>query len=105
MKYILFCLTIFILGTLQSCSGFFVGAFGYEKPTKRSNKYYNSDFKVTNPKLKLCRKYVDLENKGLSSDQTLGYTHFVFFENGFVLQDEDCTTNSDKKSTNSFSKA
>lgn len=97
MKYFVSRLTTFVLLTLASCSNFGAGFAGYEKPPKKSNKYYRPDFKMTNPKLKLCRKYIDLENKGLSANLSIQHTYFVFSENGFVLHDQGCKLDPNNK--------
>ena len=81
----------------QSCSNVGSGFGIYEKPSKNSNKYYNLNFKPTNPKLLLCRRYVDLENKGLNSNNENEFSYFVFFENGFVLHNSDCKKDSTNK--------
>jgi len=85
MKFMLFCLAFFILICFQSCSNFWTGFGSYEAPPKTSNKYYTRNFKLTNFKLKIARKYVDWENIGLHTNNQNEYSFFVFFENGFVL--------------------
>jgi hypothetical protein len=78
-----------IIVAMQSCSNFGAGFGGYEKPSKNSSKYYTSNFKLTNPKLKVAHRYADLDNKGLNANNANEYSYFVFFENGFVLHNSD----------------
>jgi len=70
---------------LQSCSNIGTGFAGYEKPSKRSNKYYDKHFKLTNTQLQVGKRYTDLVNKGLHANNQDEYSSFVFFENGFVI--------------------
>jgi hypothetical protein len=87
-QFILPLVAIMILG--PRCSNIWTGFGSYGKPSKTSNKYYTRNFKQTNPKLFYCRRYIDLDNKGLNANNPNEFSYFVFFENGFVLHNADC---------------
>jgi hypothetical protein len=79
----------FAFVSLQSCSNMSNGFAGYDKPSKVSNTYYRKNFKLTNTTLKIGRRYIDKENKGLSAQNPDAFSYFTFFENGFVLHNSD----------------
>jgi|GEM_PF-5908628 len=99
LKYILSLFAVSSLFCFQSCADFGSGFGGYQKPAKTSNKYYTKDFKLTNTKLKVGRRYVDFDNKGLAANNTGEYSYFTFFENGFVLHNADYKKDENNKHT------
>ena len=96
MRAIAFSLILF---SMISCSNYSGGFGSYDKPAKKSNAYYNPNFKLANSKLKLARPYTDLDNKGLNASNADTYSYFVFFENGYVLHNASYHTGANQKSS------
>jgi hypothetical protein len=89
LKKILAYSVLFALVVLPSCSKIGIGFGSYDRPAKRSNTYYRKNFKLTNTTLKIGRRYIDKENKGLSAQNPDAFSYFTFFENGYVLHNSD----------------
>src|SRR5690242_7243038 len=86
MKFVFNLIVAFlIISIVEGCGSFSAGFGSYERPGKRTNKYYSRHFRLTNSSLAIGKHYLDVANSQKF--------YFVFYSNGFVLHNADAPLN------------
>jgi hypothetical protein len=93
-------LTILIIVSMQSCSAFSPGFGGYDKPSKRTNKYYSKNFHLTNKSLSIGKPYKNADTTLTIGNNVVQGFYFIFYANGFVLHNSTQSTPNGKNSNN-----
>lgn len=90
MKFIFHLIVVFlVISVAEGCGSFAVGFGSYERPNKRTNKYYSRHFQLTNENLAIGKHYFDI-----ASNEAF---FFVFYTNGFVLHNSNAPSGANGK--------